>query len=66
MLAASRNTFPLTEMEGVIPRAQNACWVMCDLSFEGQQSLMISLIITKIIGGPSSVNKNNRSGLEIN
>ena len=53
MLAASRNTIPLTEMEGVIPRAQNVCWVMCDLSFEGQQSLMISLIITKIIGSPT-------------
>ena len=61
MLAAASNTFPLTEMEGLIPRAENVFRVPCYLCLEGQQSLMISLIPTEISGGGKTNTKNRKS-----
>ena len=80
MLAAASNTFPLTEMEGIIPGAENFCRVICYLCLEGQQSLMICLTPTEIIGVSSTTSKNReffymlqcndqekkRNGLEVN
>ena len=62
MLATACKTFPLAEMEGIIPRAQNVFRVMCYLLFEGQQSLMIHLIPTKITeSGSTTTSKNSRN-----
>ena len=61
MLAAASNTFPLAEMEGIIPRAENVFRGLCYLCLEGKQSLMISFIPTKISGGANTDTKNSKS-----
>ena len=61
MLAAARNTFPLAEMKGIVPWAQNVSRAMCYLGLEGQQSLTIRFIPTEISGGGSCTSKNSKS-----
>ncbi len=69
MLAAACNTFPLTEMKGIIPRAENICRVICYLCLEGQQSLMIRLIPNRQNSKSfymQQYNEKEEDGLEVN
>ena len=43
MLATTRNTFPLAEMVGIIPRAENIFKVTCYLCLEGQLMMLKKL-----------------------
>ena len=61
MLVATRNTFPLAEMDGIIPRAENVLRVKCYMYLEGHQSLMICFIPTEITRGASAFTTSKNS-----
>ena len=65
MLATACYTFPLAEMEGIISRAQNFSSVVCYLCLEGQQSLIIRFIPTKITRGASIARLKSKSWIYV-